>query len=486
MKSSNLLLLVVLLACSSTEILFAQMTWYPYARRYPYAGWYAVGSPVPPYDISRRSDKFLVWVCSDTTENEQDAIENVTTCVFAELFNELTDLIEEERELNIEMLLLLHEISQADSMITANPPLVSEIEKKPKVSYRAYLSFSISLKLLKDNLIKCAKQTDRGMAANLEALIEALNSLLTYQHGSLLSFDYGILLSGGHAASSFISPHYSSHLPGMYIREARRWEDRPSVFSPDPLGGLRLGFFSFPELDTLPPFDWNGSINQSDENMLQTSSDSSSNKASSRKLKYEQIDEIIKNLDNAHIAFTAPDTMLLNENWQVFLLMSRGLSSSQLASKIPLLVSDSSKIGRIFKETVKVDEQMEAHLNGQGFSIKAITETRQLVLTEGETRWEWQITAEKAGMVTLFLTLNAVIHYKGDQIILTIETYRRNIYVYVKTKNKIFSWFNRNIAWISGIICSIVTLFLGYFLANMRENRKIAEETKKDKKIIIP
>jgi len=154
------------------------------------------------------------------------------------------------------------------------------------------------------------------------------------------------------------------------------------------------------------------------------------------------IDKIIADLKRANIAFNAPETSKVKETWPVILLMSTGLSSNSLESQISSIIPDIKKMGKIYKDSVRVSTRMEAHLSGYGFTVTPVTPIQQLIRDDAETRWEWVITAEKEGMSILYLTLNAFINCNGEQVTQTIQTYRKTIYVYVEPADLILAWFD--------------------------------------------
>ncbi|MCP4368186.1 MAG: PEGA domain-containing protein [Deltaproteobacteria bacterium] len=190
------------------------------------------------------------------------------------------------------------------------------------------------------------------------------------------------------------------------------------------------------------------------------------------------IDEIIKHLKNANLLFNTPEKMVLGEKRQIVLLMSTKLPLPTLKIELITKITDTEKTGKIHEASIKATKKMESHLTGFGFTIKPITEIAQLVREDSSTRWEWIVKADEPGTQTLYLTVNAFINYAGEQTTQTIQTFRREILIFVEPTTAFWNWLDRHIAWVATSICAMVTLFLGYYLAVLKERRKTNTKTK--------
>jgi len=192
------------------------------------------------------------------------------------------------------------------------------------------------------------------------------------------------------------------------------------------------------------------------------------------------VDRIIDSLRLAQIAFNAPETMRVRETWQVVLLMSMSIPSARLLSGFYILL-DTSKIGRIYEDTVKVGTKMEAHLSGHGFIVKPITPIAQLVSEDDHTRWEWTIIAEEQGIAMLYLTLNTFIEYGSKEITQTIQTYRKPVFVYVKPIDGLLALIDKHISWIAGIIGGIIGAIVSHrlTLSHQMKDKKMSSAKKK-------
>jgi len=198
----------------------------------------------------------------------------------------------------------------------------------------------------------------------------------------------------------------------------------------------------------------------------------------------ETIDAIIEKLKSANIAFNSPESLEVGDSRSIILLVSLGLSIEDLKTKLDSLTSFESKKNLILGEEIKTTEEIEASLTGFGFTIKPITRVRQLVRGKGYSRWEWVVKGDIPGKEILYLTINVIIDYKDERTIQTLQTFRREILVYVKPQTVLFNWVGKNIPWIAACASSVLTLSLGYYLALLKERRN-QNKTQKPK-IIRP
>jgi hypothetical protein len=202
------------------------------------------------------------------------------------------------------------------------------------------------------------------------------------------------------------------------------------------------------------------------------------------------IDEMIDQLKDASIVFNAPETMRVKETSQILLLMSKGLTSEVLTSKLMANIADTNMIGKLYKDSVKVSTKMEAHLSGDGFTVRPITPIAQLVREKDETCWEWVVIAEEQGNRTLYLTLNAFIDYDGEKMTQTIQTYRKKIFVYVRPTDAVLAWIDRNIPWIAGLLGVILGAIIAHNLTLSHEKKKqeVADRLKQMQKtkLVLP
>ena len=96
---------------------------------------------------------------------------------------------------------------------------------------------------------------------------------------------------------------------------------------------------------------------------------------------------------------------------------------------IPALRKQIKELGETEGAVIKVSDVMEASLTGLGFEIQPITPVRQLVGGEGVTEWRWQVDPDEPGQQQLYLSISAVIDYKGNQSPRTVRTFERTLNV---------------------------------------------------------
>ena len=118
-----------------------------------------------------------------------------------------------------------------------------------------------------------------------------------------------------------------------------------------------------------------------------------------------KIDEIKEAMGVGSIAFNVPPSMRLDETQTIMLLLSPTQSSEELGK----VLENKNAAGDIKKHSIKVGDQMEAELTGDGFQITPITPRRQPVSKQEPTRWRWDVRPLRAGTLKLNVVLNAVV-----------------------------------------------------------------------------
>ncbi len=119
------------------------------------------------------------------------------------------------------------------------------------------------------------------------------------------------------------------------------------------------------------------------------------------------VDEAVKNLPWGNIAFTAPNSVRLESEYTIRLLLSQTISSDDLSDELAGHMP-------IEAARIQISNEMEAKLTGDGFRIQPITNELQTVGREGRTEWKWSVVAIRKGQQHLHLVLSAVI-YLGDE-----------------------------------------------------------------------
>ena len=136
--------------------------------------------------------------------------------------------------------------------------------------------------------------------------------------------------------------------------------------------------------------------------------------------------------------------MSLNEAKKVELLLSTTLSEEALKKE----VENHNVEGNIHVEQIKVSDQMEATLTGDGFQITEVLNSRRAISKTGVTEWTWDVRALKEGKLRLHLTLNALVTIGGNQQLYPIRTFDREYIVAVGRIERVVSFARNNWLWL--------------------------------------
>lgn len=151
---------------------------------------------------------------------------------------------------------------------------------------------------------------------------------------------------------------------------------------------------------------------------------------------FDQIDSTIRQKTNASIAFNAPERMKLEETITINLLMNPALSDQQLATQV-------TGSGPVKTATIEITPRMRAILvaaDADALTIQPIQEDPEQVISGTETtQWSWMVTAKKAGLQTLTLTIFRLLQYEGKDYWRNVEAYQAQIKVNVTLWQEIAS-----------------------------------------------
>lgn len=157
-----------------------------------------------------------------------------------------------------------------------------------------------------------------------------------------------------------------------------------------------------------------------------------------------EIDRILKSLDVGNIAFNTPESMSLNEAKKVELLLSTSLSEEALKQEV-----EKHKVeGNIQSGQIKISDEMEAILTGDGFQITNVLSPRRPISKTNETEWKWDVRALKEGKLRLHLTLNAFVTIGGNPQPYPIRTFDKEYIVVVTPVDKVVSFAKNNWQWL--------------------------------------
>jgi len=137
---------------------------------------------------------------------------------------------------------------------------------------------------------------------------------------------------------------------------------------------------------------------------------------------FEAIDQALKRMEQANIAFNAPASMMLNETAIIQLVLGFEKEIEELKQMIG---GDGEKEGA----RIRVSCRMKASLSGTNFDINKITPELQLLSKCEVTSWMWEVKPKSEGRQNLHLTLTAFIDADGKSSPRAIRTFDKVIAV---------------------------------------------------------
>ena len=174
---------------------------------------------------------------------------------------------------------------------------------------------------------------------------------------------------------------------------------------------------------------------------------------------FDQVDQALKTLARANIAFNVPTKIRLGQTAEIHLLLSPALKIRQLKETIKAL-------GRKEGAQVRVSREMEAQLTGFGFKINAITGERQPVSGSGVTEWLWEIEPTETGTQHLHLTLTAFINLDGRESARPVRTFDRPLTINVTWYRRLSGFASDNWQWLwAAILTPLAGLLVGRWKA---------------------
>ncbi len=177
------------------------------------------------------------------------------------------------------------------------------------------------------------------------------------------------------------------------------------------------------------------------------------------------IDNLLKSLRAANIAFNAPDKMQIDERYDIHLVLSSSQSIDELQAELKRRIGENK---RLEGYEVRITPRMEARLTGQNFKIEAVTPETQAISTHEMTEWQWDVKPERGGKQVLHLTLNALVYVQNTSTPRTIRSFDRTIEVQVSRRRLVSDWFRDNWYWIGTVIVPLVI----WWWRNRRSGKK--------------
>lgn len=167
---------------------------------------------------------------------------------------------------------------------------------------------------------------------------------------------------------------------------------------------------------------------------------------------WASIESVASSLRMGSIAFNTPETLGRGETVVLELLLSPDQSVKQLKARI-------TEAGSRQGARVQISDYMKAELTGGSFAIDRIGNERQLVLPSRTTRWAWEITPTRTGVLHLHLTLTAVLRVDGEDRELDIQTFNRTLTVRVALSVRMKDFVRDNWRWLWTSILAPVGLW---------------------------
>ncbi len=183
---------------------------------------------------------------------------------------------------------------------------------------------------------------------------------------------------------------------------------------------------------------------------------------------FDQVDQALKTLARANIAFNVPTKIRLGQTAEIQLLLAPSLKIRQLKRTITAL-------GIREGAQVRVSREMEARLTGFGFKINAITGERQPVSGSGVTEWLWEIEPTETGTQHLHLTLTAFISLDGRESPRPVRTFDRPLTINVTWYHRLSGFVSDNWQWLwAAILTPLAGLLVGVWKPRRNSSRNAA------------
>ena len=104
--------------------------------------------------------------------------------------------------------------------------------------------------------------------------------------------------------------------------------------------------------------------------------------------------------------------------------------------------------GSIRVERIKISDEMEATLTGDGFQITEVLNPRRAISNTGTTEWKWDVRALKTGKLRLHVTLNALVTVGGNPQLYPIRTFDKEYVVVVGFKESVVAFAGEHWQWL--------------------------------------
>jgi len=162
-----------------------------------------------------------------------------------------------------------------------------------------------------------------------------------------------------------------------------------------------------------------------------------------KEMAWAAIEQVTKDLRPGSAAFTTPEKLGPTETAEVEFLVTPGQSVTEAKSQL-------TEAGTQEGAPVQVSDYMRADLTGKDFDIVRVGDGdgRKIVLPDRATRWQWEITPRRTGVLRLHMTLTALVKVAGDTRELEIVTFKRTLSIHVAWPTKVKNFVDDNWKWL--------------------------------------
>ena len=155
-----------------------------------------------------------------------------------------------------------------------------------------------------------------------------------------------------------------------------------------------------------------------------------------------KMDKMLKENDivNGVLFFEAPFQMRTGNKYRIV----SGVARSQ-----KILIKER---GTEHTYDIPVTDLMGCKLSGETFTITAINNETQAVLSKEVTSWEWNVVPQKAGIQNLLLLVSIYIKTGSENTLKDIPVFEQPVTVEINAKYHVRQFFIKNWQWLAGTI----------------------------------
>ena len=166
-----------------------------------------------------------------------------------------------------------------------------------------------------------------------------------------------------------------------------------------------------------------------------------------------EVDQLLEKMQSANIAFNTPSSLGYGRTSGIQLRLSGAKTAEELAAAI-------SEPGARETATIKISNEMDARVTGEGFQVKAVSPERQAVSASGVTQWNCDITPKQLGRQRLHLTLDAIVKIDNHESTYTLQTFDKTIGVNVVWPETLISFLGKYWQWVCTAVVFPVVAWL--------------------------